>query len=249
MSAARSSRRERVERNIYSRTSGGRTVFEIGYRDSAGKQRWRTIDGGITAARAARDDVLGRKGRGERVQPNPQLRFGPAADAWITGQVADLRPATRALYEGAVDTHLRPRWGRHRLDEIDVDHVAALVRELRAEGKAEWTIYGVLKAANRVFKFAGRRMAWNGTNPVGRLEEGERPKTGASGKRRIYRGDELTQTLEAAGEPYRTLFAFAAVTGARLSECLGLTWIDLDLHDLDLSTVAIEFQVDRQGAR
>ena len=249
MSGARNSRRERVERNIYRRTSGGRTVFEIGYRDSAGRQRWRTIEGGITAARAARDDVLARKGRGERVQPNPRLRFGDAADAWLAGQVADLRPVTRTLYTGAVDTHLRPRWGRRRLDEIDVEQVAALVRELRADGKAEWTIYGVLKAANRIFKFAGRRMSWNGTNPVEQLEESERPKTGTSGRRRIFQGDELTQTLAAAAEPYRTLFAFAAVTGARLSECLGLTWRDLDLRDHGAATVAIEFQVDRHGER
>ena len=40
--------------------------------DSAGRQRWRTVEGGITAARATRDDVLGRKGRGELVQPNPR---------------------------------------------------------------------------------------------------------------------------------------------------------------------------------
>jgi hypothetical protein len=33
--------------------------------------------------------------RGELVQPNPRLRFGEAADAWLAGQVAELRPATR----------------------------------------------------------------------------------------------------------------------------------------------------------
>ena len=76
----RGRRRERVERNIYQRVAATGTVaFEVGYRDSAGKQRWQTVDGGITAARAARDDVLGRKGRGEQVRPNPGLRFGEAA--------------------------------------------------------------------------------------------------------------------------------------------------------------------------
>jgi len=51
-------RRVRVERNIYRRQdASGHTVHEVGYRDSAGRQRWRTVDGGITAARAARDDV------------------------------------------------------------------------------------------------------------------------------------------------------------------------------------------------
>ena len=43
-------RRTRVERNIYRRVGAtGKIVFEVGYRDSAGKQRWQTVEGGITA--------------------------------------------------------------------------------------------------------------------------------------------------------------------------------------------------------
>jgi Phage integrase family len=70
---------------------------------------------------------------------------------------------------------------------IDVNEVAAMVRELRAAGKSEWTIAGVLKAANRVFKFANRRLGWYGTNPLGQLEDGERPKLSAAPKRRASR--------------------------------------------------------------
>ena len=39
--------------------------------------------------------------------------------------------------------------------------------------------------------------------------------------------------MQAAGEPYRTLFTVAALTGARLSELLALTWADVRLDDLD----------------
>jgi integrase len=207
------------------------------------------VEGGITAARAARDDVLGRKGRGERIRPNPGLRFGDAADAWLGGQVADLRPATQALYRSNVETHLRSRWGRRRLDTIGVEEIAALVRELRAAGKSEWTIAGVLKAANRIFKFASRRLGWFGANPVGQLEDGERPRIGATAKRRVYKDDELAQTLAAAHAPFRTLFSLATVTGARLSECLGLVWEDLDLSELDMACVSFRLQVDRRGQR
>jgi integrase len=132
---------------------------------------------------------------------------------------------------------------------ITVDDAAALVRELRAEGKSEWTIYGALKVANRIFKYATRRMGWSGTSPIEQLEESERPKTSTASKRRIYQRNELEQTLTAAREPWRMLFAFAAVTGARLSECLGLTWGDVSIKDLDGATVSFEFQVDRQGRR
>src|SRR5205807_9055176 len=117
-----------------------------------------------------------------------------------------------------------------------------LVRELRGEGKSEWTAAGIVKASSRVFKFATRRMNWHGDNPIPRLEESERPKTAITPKRRIYQGDELAQTLAAAREPYRTLFALAAVSGARLSECLGLTWADVSLRDLAEAAVSFEQQ-------
>lgn len=47
-----SARRVRVERNIYRRSNG---VLEVGFKDGAGVQRWRTVDGGIMAARKLRD--------------------------------------------------------------------------------------------------------------------------------------------------------------------------------------------------
>jgi hypothetical protein len=51
-SSVKTPRRERVERNIYRRPTG---VFEVGCKDSTGKQRWRTVNGGITVARVLRD--------------------------------------------------------------------------------------------------------------------------------------------------------------------------------------------------
>jgi integrase len=239
-------RRTRVERNIYRRADGR---FEIGYRDSAGKQRWKVIAGGISAARAERDAILGAKGKGEHVLPNPRLRFDDAAVKWLDEQVAELRPTTQAIYRNSIETHLRPRWGRKRLDAITVDDAAKLVRDLRAEGKSEWTISGILKAASRVFKFARRRLHWHGDNPIAGLENSERPKAGTTERRRIFQGQELTRTIASAHEPYRTLFAFAATTGARMSECLGLVWGDLDLSDPQEATVNFIAQVDRAGKR
>ena len=243
-------RRERVEPNIYRRTAANtREVFEVGYRDATGRQRWRTVEGGITAARSVRNDLLGRKARHERVSANPRLRFGEAADAWLAGPVATLRPATRAIYRNAVESHLRPQWGRTRLDTITGDDVARLVRDLRAGGAAEWSIRGIVGTLGRVYRHASIRLGWLGTNPTTLLSNGERPKTSATARRRIYAGDELAQTVAAAREPTRTLFALAAVTGARLSELLGLTWGDRDLSDVDAAVVRIEAQVDRSGER
>src|SRR4051794_26390847 len=74
-------------RNLYWRRDG---KLEIGYRDSAGKQRWAGPFDTITAARAERDSILGAKGKGDRVHPSPRLKFGDAADRWLTEQVTQL---------------------------------------------------------------------------------------------------------------------------------------------------------------
>ena len=237
-------RRVRVERNIYRRASG---VYEVGFKDGAGRQRWRTVDGGITAARAVRDELLVRRSRGERVASNARLRFGDAAAQWLAGPVVDLRATTQACYRNAVEQHLMRRFATHRLDTISPDDLAALVRELRADGLAESTIVIVVGVVNRIYRYAARRLGWAGTNPVSLLLPSERPKPGQSAKRRLFEGGELEQTIAAAGEPYSTLFTLAALTGARVSELLGLRWANVRISDLEDAEVEFASQVDRHG--
>jgi integrase len=106
-----------------------------------------------------------------------------------------------------------------------------------------------LKTAGYVFRYAADRLGWHGVSPTTKLRKGEGARLSATAKRRIYRDDELAQTLAAAQEPYRTLFTLAAITGARLSELLGLTWDDVDLDNVKDAEVRIYEQVDRDGQR
>jgi integrase len=75
----------------------------------------------------------------------------------------------------------------------------------------------------------------------------ERPKPSHRQRRRIFEGEELEQTIEAAEEPYRTLFTVAALTGARLSELLGLTWEKVRIDQEDDAEIEFAWQVDRHG--
>jgi integrase len=237
-------RRMRVERNIYRRPSG---KFEIGFKDGAGIQRWRTVEGGITAARALRDELLVRRGRGERVAPNPRLRFGEAADRWLAGPVLDLRKTTQAAYRNAVERHLRPRYATRRLDAIAADDVAVLVRELREAGLAEASIATIVSTLGRVYRYAARRLSWAGQDPTALLLRSERPKVSQTPRRPIFEGEQIAQTIAAATEPWRTVFVTAALTGARVSELCGMTWGNVQLDDLDEAEVDFSMQVDRQG--
>jgi integrase len=237
-------RRVRVERNIYRRTTG---VYEVGFKDSTGTQRWKTVDGGTTAARAMRDELVSRRNRGELVGLNSRLRFGDAATQWLNGPVRDLRPATQACYDNALTQHLEPPLGARRLDHITAEDLANLVRELRAKGLAESTIVIVVGVANRVYRYAARRLGWSGPNPVSLMLSSERPKPAQGQRRRVFEGDELGQTITAADEPYRTLFTLAALTGARVSELLALRWADVRIEDVDEAEIEFACQVDRHG--
>lgn len=256
---------------VYTRKrADGSEAFVIGYRATDGRQRWQTIPGGITAARAALADVQSRKARGERVTPNPRLTFAQAAEAWWSSQAANLRPATQRYYRSLLDVHLLPELGRTRLDQITVDRLARFVAlmgsaEYRAEVEARtttsgrgrharraeaaaggykaWTIRGALTVLGRVFDYARRRIGWAGQNPVRDLDRSERPRSDQR-ERRVLTTDEVARLLTAADHRHRPVFEFAALTGSRLGEVLGLKWRSVDL---DHGTATIDHQADRHG--
>jgi hypothetical protein len=163
-------------------------VLEVGFKDETGRQRWRTVDGGILAARKVRADLAARRARGESVTPKPKLRFGETAEKWLRGPVVDLRETTQAKYRCTVNKHLRPRFDVRRLDALTADHLAHLVRELRADGKSEATIAVVLGVVDRIYKFAARRLGWTGTSPTTLMLQSERPKISQTKRRPIFTG-------------------------------------------------------------
>lgn len=239
-------RRVRVERGIYRRATG---VLEIGFKDEIGRQRWRTVDGGILAARRLRDDLTARRTRGESVAPKPKLRLGEAADGWLNEPVLDLRETTQAKYRTIVNEHLRLRFEARRLDAVTADDLARLVRDMRGDGKSEATIAVVLGAVGQIYKFAARRLGWTGTIPTTLMLKSERPKVSLAKRRPIFSGEQLEQTIAAAYEPFRTLFTVAALTGARISELCGLTWADVRIADVEEAEIEFAWQVDRHGVR
>ena len=124
-----------------------------------------------------------------------------------------------------------------------------MVRELRDEGLAESTIVIIVGVTNRVYRYAARRLGWVGANPVSLMLSSERPKPSHGKRRRAFEARELEQTIAASDEPFRTLFTVDALTGARLSELLGLTWANLRIGELDDAEIEFASQVDRHGNR
>jgi integrase len=231
-----------VERGIYRRIGAdGKAAFEIGFRDAQGKQRWRRVAGGITAARKALAHAHATRARGERVATDPRLRFEDAADAWWDARATRLRPTTQAVYRSCLG-HLRERFGRERLADIQPVDVAAFIAAQQAAGLKGWTVKGQLTVLSAVYRHAARHMGFVGTSPVVLLDRVERPSIEDERPKRVLQADELQRLIAAVDEPYRLIFDLAAETGARLGEALGLVW---DEVDLDQQTITFTHQLSK----
>lgn len=233
-------RRTRVERGIYTRPDGS---YEIGFRDTIGRQRWLAVDGGIRAARSALAQAHAQRARGERIAADPRLAFTDAASAWWEARVVRLRPATQSTYAGHLVRLSRPEhFGRARMADITPTDIARFVSKLQAEGLKGWTIRGHLTVISSVYRYAARHLGMVGANPVALLDRVERPDDDEKPKR-VLNADELDALLGCVGDRYRLIFQLAAETGARLGEALGVIW---DNIDLDGQTIEFTHQLDRE---
>ncbi len=231
-------------RGIYYREGqDGRRRYEIGYRDSAGKQRWKAVTGNLKDAEAALEEVRGRLRRGERVAPTRQT-FEDVAKAWLAAQ-SEIRPRTREAYDCALRVHLLPRFGRRRITTITDEDVIHLIADLGEAGYTGWTIRGRLTPLAGTLKYAARR-GLIGHDPMQRLERGERPKVGRH-EMRILSRSEIGALVDAADDAHRPLLATALFTGLRIGELLGLIWANIDF---DRGSVQVRRQLDRrEGTR
>ncbi len=128
---SQTARRVKVERGIYMRPGTSPAVYEICWTEN-GRLCWRTIEGGLREARAARGDAVAKLARGERVA-RTKLTFAEYAETWIETQ-SQRRPKTVRTYRDHLRLHILPRLGRRKLASITVDDVAALLADLQRTG-------------------------------------------------------------------------------------------------------------------
>lgn len=222
--------------------------YEIGWRDSTGKQRWRGPFRTKREAEAARGEEVSRRARGEKVALDPRLTFSTAADAWWSEHVVRQRATTQSAYAAGL-THVREVFGRRRLQDIDAGDIAKYISLKEREGLKAWTIKGHLTVINGVFNYSARHLGYPGQNPVSLLTRTERPNSDEDEKpKRILTDDEQVRLLAAVEDRYRPLFLLAARTGLRLGEVLGLTWENIEARE-EIGTLHVTHQLDRDGKR
>src|SRR5688500_11936805 len=98
-------RKTRVRRGIYYRTTAdGKRRYCIVFTDAAGKQVWRTVDGGLKDAEAALAEIKSKLSRGERVATT-KLTLAEFVEPWLAQQ-SQLRPRTRDAYATSLRIHV-----------------------------------------------------------------------------------------------------------------------------------------------
>lgn len=203
---------------------------------------------------------------GERVSPNPRLDFHHAAEAWLEARSPNLTEKTVQTYRYMLDVHLIPKFGRMRLDKIDVTMLARFVAEMatpeyrtsvqrRQGGTTDaavdysvHTIKSALIPMSRTFVYAKRNLGYGGENIVAALDLDERPGYRQHKPKKKLGRDELDQLVEAAPTPYREIIATAIGLGTRIGETLGLRWRDIEF-DGGVVAVAQQANAKRQIAR
>ena len=239
--------RERVERGIYRRkTADGSIRYEILFRDTDGRQRWRTA-ARLQEARALRASAAVKVANGVKVAPT-KTTFAELAGSWYDAKAARLRPRTALYYRDALDLVLLPRFGKQRLAVIDADAVARLTRDLERVGLhavdpsrpvrplGRSSVANYLKPLHGTLALALRR-GLIASSPFAVLTDDDRPVR--EEKRRVHEwtdedvGALLAASVTLAGKresryDYSPLLRLVALLGLRKGEALGLRWQDFD---------------------
>ena len=223
----------------YRERPDGSRQYIIWYVGTDGKPRFENVPGGERGAKQARARIVDRIAHGHHVAPT-KLRVSDWAKTWLEER-NDIRPKTLKTYETNLKCYVLPRVGNKRVCDLNVNHVAAMISDLRKEGYRAATINGALAVLSGLMRTAVRR-GFAAQNPVAQLDRGEKPKS--EGRRmEILDTDEIRLVLTRASDTHRPILSTAIFTGLRMGELLSLTWDDVDweagvLHVRDAKTKA-----------
>jgi site-specific recombinase XerD len=140
------------------------------------------------------------------------------AEEFLEAQV-DLRPRTKHAYRTSLERHVLPRLGRRRVADITETDTVSLIAHLRRSGLSGRTVRSILTPFGRCLAYATRH-GLNASNPMRKLERGERPPVGRR-EMRILDRTEIARLIDKAPPAYRTMLATAERMSATLEASYG----------------------------
>ena len=133
--------------------------------------------------------------------------------------------------------------GRMKLGDIRIQHVREFAEGLyglrKEDGKpyAQGTLADILRILGSIFREA-RKDKLVAHNLVRELDPEERPKRVVEKAKRYLTEAQVDALLAEVGPTFKPVMVVCAWAGLRISECLGLTWGDVDFAQRKLTIAA-----------
>lgn len=217
-------RRGRGEGSIFFHARKRRwcATLTVGY-SATGRRRRRSIYARTKGELLARLQALRSQVVAGTLPEPRRITLAAFLDAWLEG--ANLRPATKALYRGAITAHITPHIGGvavSRLAPMEIQRLLAALKECGVGAAMRQVVYRVLRRSLR----QAVRQRLLAHDPC----EGVEPPRYAAPPISPFSIEELRRFFAAArADRLGALYILLGTTGLRVGEALGLTWKSIDL--------------------
>lgn len=159
-------------------------------------------------------------------RPGRFAKVGEFSEMWDREVLQHHKPSSAKAARSHLRTYIRPWLGEMRLDEITPQAQQNFVTRLshRVSGK---TLRNVVTTLGSMLKTA---KAWGYCCNTVNLRDLALPAHDVSKPARFFTAEQARQILALAPDPYRTMFAIAAMGGLRAGEVVALQRDDLDFE-------------------
>ena len=176
-------------------------------------------------ARRRAEQVLARVNSPD-YRPIKTATFEQFVELWRGRSLSLRKPYTQKSANYHLRVHLLPALAHLRLDQIDREQVQELVSKMAANVRRH-TILNVLGTLRTILRTARSWGYLAGDFAASQLTiPAERTRSAA----RFFTAEQARRIIEEAEQPWKCLFAIAAMTGLRPGEVLGLCGEDIDLE-------------------
>ncbi|MGN0907937.1 MAG: Arm DNA-binding domain-containing protein, partial [Bullifex sp.] len=151
---------------------------------------------------------------------------------WLeTGATANYKANTLRTYTGIVNNHIIPTIGHYRLSSMTPSSLALFVNSLKNANLSQKTINVAMAVLSSSLDYAVEPLRYIKDNPMRYVKAPQSEKTPR--KREVISDENWGDIMKMfpAGNTYHIPFMIGYYCALRISECIALTWDDVDLEN------------------
>jgi Phage integrase, N-terminal SAM-like domain/Phage integrase family len=238
--------------HIQKRARNGKPAYVARYLDPEGQERSRSFRTEREAERFLIQVEAAKLSSSYLDPAASRLTFNQWADQWWQVWAADLdrSPTTLGAADSRLRCHLRPTFGRRRLDEITASSIRQWQYELRGKELEHGTVMACRSLLNRILQAAEDERLIP-ANPVAKVPPPKRPVDPevifGRVEPRVYTAKQVGQLLAYAAPEDRGVLLVLIGTGLRAGELCGLRSARVDLGRRRVEVATVRYDAGRFG--